>query len=225
MVVSIDKPTTVKLYDKVQKYWKRYIEELEENLIHCEDDFEKEKIEKKIQYMQETDMAVVVCSEQNEISKFKKLGLDIKTHRERMNKEDMSNKFKDAKDPFRLVFVCAMWLTGFDVPSLSTIYVDKPMKNHTLMQAIARANRVFKDKPNGLIVDYIGIFKNLKNALAIYSPGDSVIDYPIVPKVKLLEKLQEIIEQMLGFCKGLDIDVPVIFESEDLRELNCLMML
>lgn len=222
MVVSIDKPTAVKMYDKVQKHWKLYIDDLEKKLVNSEDDFEKEMIEKKIQYMRETDMAVVVSGEQNEISKFKKLGLDIQTHRERMNKEDLDEKFKDPKNPFRLVFVCAMWLTGFDVPSLSTIYVDKPMKNHTLMQAIARANRVFKDKPNGLIVDYIGIFRNLKNALAIYSPGDSVIDYPVVPKEKLIEKLQGFIEQMLEFCKNQNIDVQVIFESQGFERVKLL---
>jgi len=222
MVVSIDKPTAVRMYDKVQKYWKRYIEDLEEKLENSKDDFEREMIEKKIQYMRETDMAVVVSGEQNEIGKFKKLGLDILTHRERINKEDLAEKFKDPKNPFRLVFVCAMWLTGFDVPSLSTIYVDKPMKNHTLMQAIARANRVFKDKPNGLIVDYIGIFRNLKNALAIYSPGDSEIDYPVVPKEKLIEKLQGIIEQMLEFCKNQGIDVEDIFESKGFERVKLL---
>ena len=80
----------------------------------------------------------------------------------------METKFKNADDPLRIVFVCAMWITGFDVPSCSTMYLDKPMKNHTLMQTIARANRVWKDKQNGLIVDYVGIFRNLQKALAIY---------------------------------------------------------
>jgi type I restriction enzyme R subunit len=222
MVVSIDKSTAVRMYDKVQKYWNQYITKLERELEYCEDDFEREMIEKKIQYMRETDMAVVVSGEQNEIRKFKKLGLDIQKHRERMNKEDLDEKFKNDKDPFRLVFVCAMWLTGFDVPSLSTIYVDKPMKNHTLMQAIARANRVFKDKPNGLIVDYIGIFRNLKNALAIYSPGDSLIDYPVVPKEKLIEKLEGIIGHMLEFCKDQEIKVEAILESQGFERVKIL---
>jgi len=220
MVVSIDKPTAVRMYDKVKKYWNQYIENLVEKLEQSDDDFEREMIEKKIQYMRETDMAVVVSGEQNEIKKFKKLGLDIQKHRGRMNKEDLDDKFKDANNPFRLVFVCAMWLTGFDVPSLSTIYVDKPMKNHTLMQAIARANRVFKDKPNGLIVDYIGIFRNLKNALAIYSPGDSAIDYPVVPKEKLIEKLKGIIEKMLEFCQNHKIDVQAILESQGFERVK-----
>ena len=85
-----------------------------------------------------------------------------------MVKEDLETKFKNADDPLRIVFVCAMWITGFDVPSCSTIYLDKPMKNHTLMQTIARANRVWRDKQNGLIVDYVGVFRNLQKALAIY---------------------------------------------------------
>ena len=80
----------------------------------------------------------------------------------------METKFKNPDDPLRIVFVCAMWITGFDVPSCSTIYLDKPMKNHTLMQTIARANRVWRDKQNGLIVDYVGVFRNLQKALAIY---------------------------------------------------------
>jgi len=113
-------------------------------------------------------MAVIVSQQQNEVEHFQEKGLDIGPHRVRMVKEDMETKFKDADDPFRLVFVCAMWLTGFDSPSVSTIYLDKPMKNHTLMQTIARANRVFKDKHNGLIVDYVGVFRNLEKALAIY---------------------------------------------------------
>ena len=85
-----------------------------------------------------------------------------------MNREDLAEKFKDADDPLRLVFVCAMWMTGFDAPSVSTVYLDRPMKNHTLMQTIARANRVFPEKDNGLIVDYVGVFRNLEKALAIY---------------------------------------------------------
>ena len=93
-----------------------------------------------------TDMAVVISQSQNEIEEFKLKGLDIATHRKRMVKEDLETKFKKDGDPLRIVFVCAMWITGFDVPSCSTIYLDKPMKNHTLMQTIARANRVFRDK-------------------------------------------------------------------------------
>src|SRR5207248_9604130 len=98
--------------------------------------------------------------------------------RRRMVTEDLAQKFKDPDDPFALVFVCAMWMTGFDVPSCSTIYIDKPMRNHTLMQTIARANRVFREKVNGLIVDYVGVLRDLQRALAIYSPGGGEADDP-----------------------------------------------
>src|SRR5207244_8982209 len=118
-----------------------------------------------------TDMAVVVSQSQNEVADMKAKGLDIARHRKRIVQEDLDTRFKDPNDPFRLVFVCAMWMTGFDVPSCSTIYLDKPMRNHTLMQTIARANRVFREKTNGLIVDYAGVFRNLERALAIYGSG------------------------------------------------------
>ncbi|MFZ3384108.1 MAG: type I restriction endonuclease subunit R [Candidatus Methanoperedens sp.] len=138
MFVSIDKATAVRMYDKVQKYWKLYLKDLKSKLVKCAES-EKKDLEEKIKFMEETDMAVVVSQSQNEIEDFKKKGLDIAKHRKRMVKEDLDMKFKDPADPFRIVFVCAMWMTGFDVPSCSTIYLDKPMRNHTLMQAIARA--------------------------------------------------------------------------------------
>src|SRR5690606_5157431 len=84
----------------------------------------------------------------------------------------LAKRARDPKDPLKLVIVRDMWLTGFDAPCMHTMYVDKPMHGHGLMQAIARVNRVFKDKPGGLVVDYIGIAHNLKKALSIYSPGD-----------------------------------------------------
>ena len=85
----------------------------------------------------------------------------------RIVKENLDEKFKADDDPLRLVFVCAMWITGFDVPTCSTVYLDKPMKNHTLMQTIARANRRAPAKTAGVIVDYVGVFHNLQKALAI----------------------------------------------------------
>src|SRR5574337_60602 len=101
---------------------------------------------------------LIVSSAQNEIADMKRLGLDIAPHRKRMNDEALDEKFKDSNNPLRLVFVCAMWLTGFDAPSCSTVYLDKPMRNHTLMQTIARANRVFPGKHSGVIVDYANVF-------------------------------------------------------------------
>jgi type I restriction enzyme, R subunit len=92
--------------------------------------------------------------------------------RPKARRELMAKRAKDGNDPLKLVIVRDMWLTGFDAPCMHTMYVDKPMKGHGLMQAIARVNRVFRDKPAGLVVDYIGIAQNLKSALGQYSPGD-----------------------------------------------------
>jgi len=137
MVVSIDKATAVKMYDKVRKYWNRYADKLQEEYKRATD-VVKEEIGNKLIYMKRTDMAVVVSPSQNEVEDLKIRGADIVPHRKRMNNEDLDEKFRDPDDPLRIVFVCAMWMTGFDVPSCSTIYLDKPMKNHTLMQTIAR---------------------------------------------------------------------------------------
>jgi type I restriction enzyme R subunit len=204
MVVCIDKATAVRMYDKVQKYWKKNIEQLSQWIAP---DAPTEEVEDRIawlKYLKETDMAVVVSQSQNEIRDMKKKGLDIEPHRLRMNKEDLDTKFKDPHDPFRIVFVCAMWMTGFDVPCCSTIYLDKPMRNHTLMQTIARANRVFKDKVNGLIVDYIGVFRNLQKALAIYGTGSgggiSEGDTPVKDKQVLVGMLKSAIAELTAFC-------------------------
>lgn len=171
-------------------------------------------------------MAVVVSSEQNEVERFKQLGLDIAKHRRRMVKEDLATKFKDPHNPFRIVFVCAMWMTGFDVQSLSTIYLDKPMRNHTLMQTIARANRVFREKPNGLIVDYSGVFRDLEKALAIYGSasgrGIKEGETPIKPKGELIKELEGAISETETFCKEKGVDIHKIIEAEKFEKIKLL---
>jgi len=211
MVISIDKATAVRMYDKVQKYWKLYLKDLQAKLVKCAES-EKKELEEKIKFMEETDMAVVVSQSQNEIEDFKKKGLDIAVHRKRIVKEDLDKKFKDSDDPFRIVFVCAMWMTGFDVPSCSTIYLDKPMRNHTLMQTIARANRVFGEKSNGLVVDYVGVFRNLQKALAIYGSGGGINEgeTPVKDKSVLVEQLKNAILETTAFCTERGIDIPRI---------------
>ena len=146
---------------------------------------------------------------QNEVAEMAVAELDIAKHRKRMLDEDLDSRFKDPDDPFRLVFVCAMWLTGFDSPSTSTVYLDKPMRNHTLMQTIARANRVFPDKDNGLIVDYVGVFRNLEKALAIYGADrtGSALDLPIRPKDDLVAELAAALSDVADFCDANDIDL------------------
>ncbi len=223
MVVSIDKATALKMYKKVKKYWNFNLSILQAELPAC-DENERPDIEEKIRYMQETDMAVVISQGQNEIADMEEMGLDIHPHRERMVKEDLDTKFKDPEDPFRIVFVCAMWMTGFDVPSCSTIYLDKPMRNHTLMQTIARANRVWGEKVNGLIVDYIGVFRDLQRALAIYGTGSGggikEGDMPVATKQELIDTLDELIADVKDFLKELDVDLDTIQKAEGFEKVN-----
>ena len=117
----------------------------------------------------------------------------------------------------RIVFVCAMWITGFDVPSLSTLYLDKPMRNHTLMQTIARANRVFKDKVDGLIVDYAGVFRDLQKALAIYGSGSGGDikegDVPVKDKSELVADLRSMINKTREFCEERGINIQAILAA------------
>ncbi|MEO5334736.1 MAG: DUF3387 domain-containing protein, partial [Magnetococcus sp. YQC-5] len=148
-----------------------------------------------------TDMALIVSPGQNEIAQMKTLGLEIEPHRKRMNDSQppLDEKFKDTEDPLRLVFVCAMWLTGFDAPSCSTVYLDKPMRNHTLMQTIARANRVFPGKHSGVIVDYANVFASLEKALAIYGAGKGGLN-PVKDKRQLVEALRKAVNDATTFC-------------------------
>ena len=221
MVISIDKSTAVKMYDKVQKYWKQKLQSLKSELNSGVARDREEPLETLIQYMEETDMAVVVSQSQNEIDDLRRKRVDIRLHRQRMNSEDLDTKFKNPDDPFRIVFLCAMWTTGFDVPSCSTIYLDKPQRNHTLMQTIARANRVFKDKVNGLIVDYIGILRNLEKALAIYGTGtNGEGSNPVEDKSKLVEELREAITKISDFCRNLGINFAEIEEADRLQQIQ-----
>ena len=156
-------------------------------------------------------MAVIVSPGQNEIEQMQKLGLDIEPHRKRMNESQpgLDEKFKDTDDPLRLVFVCAMWLTGFDAPSCSTIYLDKPMRNHTLMQTIARANRVFPGKHSGVIVDYANVFASLEKALAIYGAGKGG-ENPVKDKAELVAALREAVDEATAFCAAHGVDLAAI---------------
>ncbi len=156
MFVCLNKVTCVRMYEFVQEYWKEEIKSLKAEIKKATQQ-EAQALECKLKWMQETEMAVVISQDQNEIQTFQKWGFDIKYHRAKMEKRKLDKEFKDSKNPFRVVFVCAMWLTGFDVKCLSCLYLDKPLKAHTLMQTIARANRVDEGKSNGLIIDYIGI--------------------------------------------------------------------
>jgi len=184
---------------------------------------DRPELEARLKFFEETDMAVVVSSAQNEIEEFKLKGLDIATHRKRIVKEDLETKFKNSDDPLRIVFVCAMWITGFDVPSCSTIYLDKPMKNHTLMQTIARANRVWRDKQNGLIVDYVGVFRNLQKALAIYGAAQGEAGpetTPVHKKEELVNQLRDTISATTAFCMERNVNPAMIQDARGFERVK-----
>lgn len=220
MMICIDKATAVRMYEKVKEHWDKRIETLQEELAEVDNEARQE-IEKCIAWMEETDMAVVVSQGQNEIAELRDKGLDIRPHRKRMVDEDLETKFKNPDDPFRLVFVCAMWMTGFDVPSCSTLYLDKPMHNHTLMQTIARANRVYPGKVSGLIVDYAGVFRNLERALAIYGAGSGG-DKPVEDKAALVAALSQVLGETEGLLREQTVDLSVIQTAEGFDRIRLL---
>ena len=219
MVISVDKFTTVKMYDKVSYYWKEEIKKLNAQITKTKDAAEKLRLKDLVDYMRKVEMAVVISEDADEEAKFAAEGLSIKPHRDRMNKIDengfdIEDNFKDPNNPLQLVFVCAMWLTGFDAPSVSTLYLDKPMKGHTLMQTIARANRVYNGKECGLIIDYLDVFKYLKRALADYASDDGGL-MPVKDVDKLLGQLHEAIDLTKTFCMSHDVDLNKVAEDGD----------
>lgn len=220
MVISIDKATALRMHDKVRRHWKSEEKRVEQELArlttYAAKDAAPDRIrdlKARLDVIRTTDMALIVSPGRNEIEQMKKVGLDIAPHRKRMNDEALDEKFKDPNDPLRLVFVCAMWLTGFDAPSCSTIYLDKPMRNHTLMQTIARANRVFPGKHSGLIVDYANVFESLEKALAIYAKGKGG-ERPIRDKQQLVESLRQAITETQAFCLAHGVNLEEIEQTQ-----------
>lgn len=233
MVISLDKFTAVKMYDKVQKHWKEEIKNLRGLITKSTNDIEKERLKKMLEYMKSVEMAVVISDPKSDEERFEKAKLDIKPHIKRLEAldqhgHDIEYNFKDPENPLQLVFVCAMWLTGFDAPTVSTLYLDKPMKDHTLMQTIARANRVASytikgyngqlvEKKNGEIVDYYNVFRNMKKALRDYAQGEEGTDEeaPVREKSELFHLLDDAIAQAVGFCRERNIDLYAIIEEND----------
>ncbi len=218
IVVSVDKYTAVKMYNKVQHYWNIEKQTVMQERNQAATQEERKRLSQILDYMNHVEMAVVISEEADEIEKFSKQGLDITIHRAKMNEitadgRDIEDRFKDPTDPLQLVFVCAMWLTGFDVTSLSTVYLDKPMKGHTLMQAIARANRVFPGKACGIIVDYVNVFKYMKKALSDYATGDDGQEYPAKNIDQLIEYIEATIDEADIFLLDLNIDIVHLLED------------
>jgi type I restriction enzyme R subunit len=241
MFVCIDKITCVRMHQKIVKYWDQRIADLEAELKWSADDQDEQYRRRQIDWMRETRAAVVVSEEQGEIDKFRKWNLDIQSHRKlikegmdlpesmrqqpqyrNMQRLALDDAFKAEAHPFRIAIVCAMWLTGFDVPCLATLYLDKPLKAHTLMQAIARANRILEGKNNGMIVDYCGILKNLRKALATFAGtedggrgGEGTETDPTRPDAELLADLDEAIALVRTFLteRGASLDAIITAEG------------
>ena len=175
-------------------------------------------------WLDETVVELIISEAQNEVRDFAKWGFDIVPHRALMKqgfetadgeRVDVETAFKNPEHPFRVAIVCAMWLTGFDVECLSTLYIDKPMKAHSLMQAIARANRVWPGKDFGLIVDYNGMLKSLREALAQYALGDDGEggEEIVAPIEERVQALIEAIKATEAHLRGLRFDPAALIGS------------
>jgi type I restriction enzyme R subunit len=233
MVVSIDKATAVRMYDKVKTHWQIALEDARDErgrwmflpLDERDSSYAERlaELDHRYEILQTTDMAVVVSPGQNEITQMQAMGLDIEPHRRRMKESTppLDEKFKDTKDPLRIVFVCAMWLTGFDAPSCSTIYLDKPMRNHTLMQTIARANRVYPGKHSGIIVDYANVFAALERALALYGATSDGVT-PIKNMESLVSELRSAVGEMHDFCSQHNANPSFIHKQTGLARLEAI---
>ncbi|MGM1055452.1 MAG: type I restriction enzyme subunit R domain-containing protein [Bacteroidota bacterium] len=227
MYVAMDKPTAVRMHKLVMKYWPEYLKELEGRIKNAADQQEAQGLQRKYYKVAETEVCVVVSSEQNEVDKFRKMNLDIDVHRRKMVERNLEKEFKDEENPFRLAIVCAMWITGFDAPCVSTVYLDKPIKGHTLMQTIARANRVYDDeKENGLIVDYGNVYKQLEKAYSVYGEGDksggkgSEPGKPVEKLIELEDELKTAIVEVRDYLKSLKFTLSDLITSKLMEKIG-----
>ena len=213
MVVAVDRYTAVKYYNAVNAYWPIYRRELVRQRLHETTDEGRERLKRAIDYMDYVECAVVISGDNEEEAQFAKKGIPgIKEIRERIEKideegGDIEDNFKNPEHKLSLVFVCAMWLTGTDVPCMSTMYLDKPMKGHTLMQTIARVNRVYPGKNHGLIVDFVNIFKYVEKALSIYVKPGAGIELPVKPIEDLLASLEKSVQDTKAYLDSIGVDL------------------
>jgi type I restriction enzyme R subunit len=233
MLVCIDKITCARMFQRIEPRWRAKIADVqslvprrEAELAGVTDPDVRERLEKELEFlrgqlrwMESTIIEIIISEAQNEVRDFRKWDFDIIPHRVVMKggfetpdgkKVEVDDAFKDPQHPFRIAIVCAMWLTGFDVECLGTLYIDKPMKAHNLMQAIARANRIFPGKDCGVIVDYNGMLKSLREALAQYALGDEEDANSgkiVAPVEDLVAALLEAIEAAEAHLKSLGFDL------------------
>jgi type I restriction enzyme R subunit len=245
LFVCIDKITCARMHQRIMPRWKAKaaavraasVAKSAEAAVATEESVrarlgdQAAKLEKQAQWLDETIVEIIISEAQNEVGDFKKWGFDIIPHRERIKKGfevrggdrvDVETAFKDPNHPFRVAIVCAMWLTGFDVECLSTLYIDKPMKAHTLMQAIARANRVYPGKDHGLIVDYNGMLASLRAALAQYALGEDGAgsEEIVAPIEERVQALIEAIEATEAHLQGLGFDPATLLGAKGFARIQ-----
>ncbi|MEZ4511449.1 MAG: type I restriction endonuclease subunit R [Chloroflexota bacterium] len=217
MLICVDKVTAVKMHGLINQHWQAKIKEQKKRLRHATDEQDEQEQQRFLDWLEETERLVVISEAADEIHTFNQWGLDILPHRQILKSRDLETEFKKDNHPFRVAIVCAMWLTGFDVESLATLYVDKPMKSHTLMQAITRANRVKEGKPNGLIVDYNGLLKSLRKALATFATGrgkrPSGPD-PVPPQSELLKAYIADIQACVDYLQSVGYDLQDLLDAK-----------
>ena len=246
MLVCIDKITCARMLQLIKPRWEEKAKAVramaEAKRLEAEGTPDQDESDKltdeaaelsaQADWLDETFVEIIISEAQNEVSDFKRWGFDITPHRERIKRGfetpdgervDVETAFKDPDHPFRVAVVCAMWLTGFDVESLATLYIDKPMRSHSLMQAIARANRVYPGKEFGLIVDYNGMMRSLREALAQYAVGDGDQEGGEEIAVSVEEYLQDLIESIEAteaHLRGLGFDLKALIGTEKFERIK-----
>lgn len=248
MFVCIDKITCARMFQRIELRWKAKLAQLQGQIPGKEAEVdaatdpdvrerltaELESMRGRAQWLESTVIEIVISEAQNEVRDFQRWGFDIIPHRMVMKngfetqdgrRVTVEDAFKDPRHPFRIAVVCAMWLTGFDVECLATLYIDKPMKAHTLMQAIARANRVFPGKDCGVIVDYNGMLKSLREALAQYALGDEDEGGEggiVAPIEELVAALLQAIEAAEKHLQGLGFDATRLHNATGFDRIEAL---
>ncbi|WP_159783667.1 type I restriction endonuclease subunit R [Sodalinema gerasimenkoae] len=232
MLVCLDKVTAVRMHGLIDKYWKQAIAQQQQQLKQVQDEQEATEQQKYLDWLRESEYLVVISESQNEVATFREWDIDIEPHRQAIKTRSIDNEFRDPDHPFRLAIVCAMWLTGFDVKTLSTLYIDKPMQGHNLMQAIARANRVAEGKCNGLLVDYNGLLKSLRAALSKYAQGEAPVsevpdgetdteDSSLYPDIEteLKQSYERAIDNCIRHVNGLGCDLQQLIDATGFDKL------
>lgn len=235
LFVCIDKITCARMHQRIVPLWKAKAASVRDaetakraEASTAADEATRErlleiaaKLNAQATWLDETIVEIIISEAQNEVADFARWGFDIIPHRTLMKQGfensggeriDIESAFKSPEHPFRVAIVCAMWLTGFDVECLSTLYIDKPMKAHTLMQAIARANRVYPGKDFGLIVDYNGMLRSLRKALAQYALGDDGSD-----EEEVVAPIEERVQALIEAIEATEVHLRILgFHPEDI---------